>query len=544
MQPNRETAPVFNTGSDWRRWLLISATYLVAHVALDFVSYVKPYGNLGVTPWNPQMGMNLALIVVGGLSYTGPVLVAQLLSDYLLRSGLLGLPLEAITSAISGLICVVAGWLLRDVLPIDRRLPALKDAWRLITVSIVCCLFGSIIYTLALSAGGALGRGEMFSVIWRLSVGNVIGILAVAPALLVFSHVRTLPKIDRGMLAQGAAIVAAIVFVFGYRDATAFQLFYLLFLPLLWVALTHGTAGTALALPLIQIGLVIGAEIRFGSDPGLTALQVLMITLAITGLLVGAIFIERQNAAASIQDQQNALSRALRVRTAGEIASGIAHEINQPLAAIRSYAAVAEGAVAKGNAALAQEAISKMSAQSARAATIIRSVRDLLHQGTIDATRTELPRLLAELDDVIRPDLALRNIHLTIEVPPDFPDVRVDGVQVVQALINLINNAADAMEAVGRWGEIKVSAATLGGGFYALSVKDRGPGFPPGYNIKEPTPFVTTKPEGTGLGLSIARTIAEAHGGRLVLQTSPEGACVTLQLPFGDQSDDNQGFGS
>lgn len=535
---------MFITGHDWRRWLLITAVYLVLHVALDYISYVKPYGNLGVTPWNPQLGLNLALIFAGGLAYTGPVLASQLISDYLLRGGPLGLLLEAATSVLSGLIGVCAGWILRDWLPIDRRLTTLRDAWRFITVSIACCLLGSAAYTLALSLGGALGRGEAMVVTWRLSVGNVIGTLAVAPALLMYANANTWPKFERGMVVQAIAIIAAMIIVFGYRDATAFQLFYLLFLPLLWVALTQGTAGTALALPLIQIGLVIGAEIRFGSDPGLTALQVLMITLAITGLLVGAVFIERQTAAASIQDQQNALSRALRVRTAGEIASGIAHEINQPLAAIHSYAAVAEDAVTKGNTALAQEAISKMGAQSMRAATIIKSVRDLLHQGAIEAARTDLPRLLAELEDVVRQDLAGRKIHLTVAVPEHFPHVWLDGVQVVQALINLIINAADAMETVGRWGEIKITASDIGGGFYALTVKDTGPGFPPGYNINEPTPFVTTKPEGTGLGLSIARTIAEAHGGRLVLRSSPEGASVQLELPFGDKSDDRQGFGS
>jgi len=184
-----------------------------------------------------------------------------------------------------------------------------------------------------------------------------------------------------------------------------------------------------------------------------------------------------------------------------------------------------------------------MSAQCGRAAGIIKSVREMLVQGTIDESPTDLKLLLTELDDIVRSDLALAGNYLSIRVPDDFPFVEVDKIQLVQALINLITNAADAMQTVGRPGEISLVVKHLANGFFSISVMDRGCGFPPGYNLKDPPPFVTTKAEGTGLGLSIARTIAEAHEGRLDLASSPEGAIVSLQLPFRETAHERKSLG-
>lgn len=518
--------------SSHARWLWLCGLYFTAYVALDFVSYVKPYGNLGVTAWNPQMGMSLALIYLAGLSYAPVVLLAQAFSDALLRSAPLGLPLELAASIVTGSVAIGAAHLLRTRFSIDPRFYALRDVVRLIGVSSACVLLGAVLYTGVLAAGGALGRGEFFVVSWRLFVGNLIGILAVAPGALIFITVRRRPALRREGFLQWMTIVLALVIVFGYREATAFQLFYLLFLPLLWIALKYGVSGTALSLPFIQVGLVIGAQIRFGNEPGLTALQVLMIALAITGLIVGSISIERQIAAASSQEQQNALNRVLRLRTAGEIASGIAHEINQPLAAIRTYAVVAQDAVKRGHQTLALETIAKMSVQCARAADIIKSVREMLVQGKINESPTDLRSLLSELEELVRSDLREVGLHLSVKVPTEFPIVEADSLQLVQALINLVTNASDAMQSVGRSGEISIEVKDLRNGSYQLSVRDMGCGFPPGYNLKDPPAFVTTKAEGTGLGLSIARTIAEAHGGRLSLKSSAEGATVSLELPF------------
>jgi C4-dicarboxylate-specific signal transduction histidine kinase len=278
--------------------------------------------------------------------------------------------------------------------------------------------------------------------------------------------------------------------------------------------------------------LVIGAVIRFGNDPGLTALQVLMIALAITGLIVGSIFSEREAASARIQEQQNALSRAMRLRAAGEIAAGIAHEVNQPLTAIRSYAAVAEQAIDAGDLRLVREALGKVSGQSAKAAGIIKSIRDLLHQGVIETKPVDLGSLLTEFEELVRVDLALKDQMLTVAVTGGLPLIEVDSVQLVQALHNLVNNASEAMAAVGAKGPIHLDVTAKTPGYLSLAVADSGPGFPPGYNVRDPTPFVTTKPDGAGIGLSIARTVAEAHGGQLGIYSSSAGARVEILLPL------------
>lgn len=519
----------------WQRIAALSFLYLAAYVVLDFVSYLKPYGDLGVTAWNPQMGLSLAVSYFGGPQFAVPILIAQAVSDYVLRSGPLGPAVEIATSTVTGLVAIAGAWSLRRIANIDPSLKAMRDVLGLVVISIACVSAGALAYTAILSISGALGRGEFYGVMWRLFVGNLIGILVVIPFVLVFAGGRQWAKVGKDTVLQTLSIAAALVLVFGYRDASAFQLFYLLFLPLLWVALTYGVAGVSVALPIIQVGLVIGAEIRFGSDPGLTALQVLMIALTITGLLVGSIFSEREAASTRVQEQQNALNRVMRLRAAGEIAAGIAHEVNQPLAAISSYAAVAEQALAKGESELARDAVRKLSEQSTKAGRIIKSIRELLHQGVVDAKPVDVADLLTEFAELVRVTLAAKGQSLSVTVPDGLPSVRADSVQLVQALHNLVNNASDAMESAGEHGSIHIHVANVKPGYLSLSVVDRGSGFPPGYNLNEPTPFVTTKPDGIGIGLSITRTIVEAHGGQLIISSPAKGARVEMIIPTSEE---------
>jgi C4-dicarboxylate-specific signal transduction histidine kinase len=287
-----------------------------------------------------------------------------------------------------------------------------------------------------------------------------------------------------------------------------------------------------IALVIIQIGLVVGADFRFGADPGLTALQVLMIALAITGLIVGAIVSEREIAALRLREQQDALNRAFRLRSAGEIAATIAHEINQPLTAVTTYSGIAAQAMAQQNWDLAATTVGKIQAESARANVVLKSIRDLLHQGALSKTNVDLLAALTNLVGVVVDDFTAKGLNITVSVPTDFPEVIVDDTQLQQAVHNLIINAAEAIFASGIGRNIKIRVSSADPHFFTISVIDDGPGFPPGVDTRDPAPFVTTKPEGSGLGLIVARSIAEGHGGNLAVRSTSRGAQVDIRFPL------------
>lgn len=511
--------------------------FAVAFIAFDYISYLKPYGTFGATPWNPQAGLSVALIYLGGIGYAWPVLLITAVADYVLRNGPLGLWLELLASLAMGATFIAGGIALQRIVPFEPTLRTLRDAINFIGVSACVAVTAALLFTLVLAIGGELGRGDFTIVFWRMFIGDFIGILVVTPIILQLVTLRPLPRPADDWLYQLAAIMVVMLVIFGYKQATAFQLFYLLFLPLLWVSLTYGIAGATAALAVIQIGLVFGAEFRFGNDPGLAALQALMVALTVTGLIVGSVVTEREVSAARAREQQTAINKTLRVRAAGEIAAAIAHEINQPLTAIKTYAAVASKAL-YDNTALAEKALGKLTEQNDRAALVIKSIRDLLHQGHYAPAVVDLNRLLGDFEALVGSELALRGITLSHAIPASFGPVWADEVQLTQALHNLVNNSADAILSVRETGSVTITVQRESEQTYSIAVADDGPGFPPGFNTDEPTLFVTTKADGSGIGLSIARTVAEVHGGHLAIQSSRRGAAVRLILPTDKEADD------
>lgn len=521
--------------STMRLWL-IGIAFLGAYVALDYVSYVKPYRDIGITPWNPPVGLAVAVIFLEGLALAPFVLVAPFLADLIVRETSVPLAIDFGGSLMIGGTFVAAGLALQRLSHFDPRFRSVRDVLTLVAVAAVTALVSAGILVVIYLTTGLLMRDEVSTVGWRSAVGDMIGILTVAPVLLLWRTHRPWPPAGPWMPIQLLAILTALLLVFGYHEATAFQLFYLLFLPVLWVALSYGPPGAAIALVLVQIGIVIGAEIRFGPDPGFSALQVLMIALAITGLIVGAIVAEREDAAARLRDQQAALNRTLRFRSAGEIAATIAHEINQPLTALATYGGIAAKALREGDTALASRAIGKVESESQRAASVLTGIRDLLRQGALNKSVVDLDRAFQQIGDLLRSDLAKRGVNLTFEVKEPGMRLSADPVQLQQALHNLVVNAAEAIESMGRKGRVVVRAAAVPEGKVDIDVIDDGPGFPPAYDVSDPPPFTSTKADGSGIGLTVVRSIAEAHGGHLTIRSAARGATVSLQLPKGDIS--------
>ena len=239
-----------------------------------------------------------------------------------------------------------------------------------------------------------------------------------------------------------------------------------------------------------------------------------------------------ERAAAQAQER---LTHVARLSTLGEMAAGLAHEINQPLAAITNYAQACQRLLDKGealDAADIRDSLVEIGRQALRAGEVIRRLRSFVAKREVRREPIRCNQLLEDVVSLARPDLRANDVRLKLEVAPGLPDVMADAVQLQQVLINLFRNAIDAtLQNGATQREITLRALSTPGGV-EISVNDHGPGLEPGALAKLFNPFFTTKPHGTGLGLAISRTIVQAHGGTLAHREEPGGgACFHFTLP-------------
>jgi len=237
---------------------------------------------------------------------------------------------------------------------------------------------------------------------------------------------------------------------------------------------------------------------------------------------------------AAVQAQER-LTHVARLSTMGEMAAGLAHEINQPLAAITTYAQACQRLIAQGEAPDAEEireSLAQISRQALRAGEVIRRLRTFVANREVRHEPVGCNRLIEDLMALARPDLRAHDVRLILDVESDLPDVMADAVQLQQVLINLFRNAIDAtLQNGASQREITLRAIAAQDGV-EISVHDHGPGVEPGALANLFNPFFTTKANGTGLGLAISRTIVQAHGGKLAHRAEPGGgACFCFTLP-------------
>ena len=247
-------------------------------------------------------------------------------------------------------------------------------------------------------------------------------------------------------------------------------------------------------------------------------------SLVITGTLHDVT--ERKLAEEELRQGQERLTHVGRLSTMGEMATGLAHEINQPLTAIATYAQAAVRLIdASGGADVSElrEPLVQITNQALRAGEVIRRLRVFVKNR---ATRTEtidMNRLIEDLLVLAEPDARVNDVRLNVELAPDALLVAADPVQIQQVLLNLVRNAIDAtLEAPGAPREIVVrSSAALDA--VEVAVVDHAGGIPPEVAVNLFNPFYTTKAAGTGLGLAISRSIIRAHRGKLGYRPTPGG---------------------
>jgi two-component system sensor kinase FixL len=217
----------------------------------------------------------------------------------------------------------------------------------------------------------------------------------------------------------------------------------------------------------------------------------------------------------------------------GEMAAGISHELNQPLAAIANYAQACIRLLRLPAPDMPEisGALEQISGQALRAGEIIRRIRSLVRNEDVRRELRDINDLIREVHALLASDARVHDGRLELDLADTLPKVTVDGVQIQQVLMNLVHNAFEAQGADATI-EVRIATRPTDGGDVEVSVSDLGPGLIGEVEQKIFEPFFTTKPTGTGLGLAISRSIIKAHDARLGYRANqPRGACFYFVLP-------------
>jgi PAS domain S-box-containing protein len=247
---------------------------------------------------------------------------------------------------------------------------------------------------------------------------------------------------------------------------------------------------------------------------------------------------ERKKAEFEVQQQRNELAHVNRTAALGELTSSIAHEINQPLAAIRNYANAAQRFLSQSEPDLckARDALEGIVRDDRRAAEVITSIREILRNEGPRYRPVKVNQVIQEVFAFIRSDAVIEGLAIEIEIAPTLPVVTGDRVQLQQVLLNLILNAVDAMNKVQPdQRKLVIKTENKDDRGVQVSVKDSGPGINEAQRAKLFESFFSTKPEGMGMGLAISHRIIHAHGGTIWGENNPDGgATFGFTLPTGN----------
>jgi len=243
---------------------------------------------------------------------------------------------------------------------------------------------------------------------------------------------------------------------------------------------------------------------------------------------------DRHRATEQLHQAQTELAHATRVRSLGEIATGIAHEVSQPLAAMITNA---RAGIRRLDAACGVDemrgVLQDIVADGQRASGVITRIRGLVKHTPMRLTSLDVNDVIDDVVGLSGPMLRQHQIRLDVERKGDLPPVTGDRIQLQQVLLNLVINATDAMKSIEDRPRVLEIRTGQRNSYVSVRIQDSGPGLTESAERRIFTPFFSTKPEGMGVGLSISRSIVEAHGGRLDLAgNSSDGATFELELPM------------
>lgn len=514
--------------------LAFGAIVIVGMWALQFQAPQPPVPLI----W-PAAGVALALTYRCGW----PTAIGVALGTAWLHAALgTGLAASLLLGALTGFAGIISAAVLRR-LRLDPALARVRDALLVLAVGGALTAVLSALGGTLLVAGLTPAFPHTFGLCW---IADAMGMVLLAPPLLA-ARIPRAPA--RRELEAAAWIVLGALFVIevyagGLSAPVALALSYGVFPLVLAVALRFGAAVTGLVVAAIAAaaiactGLDKGPFSQAGMIANVLSLHAHLAMLGLTGLVLASARSERDAADERARQHLHTLARAGRLDAMSSMAAGIAHEINQPLSAVNSYAHAARRMLRDGGpAAELADALERVVKGNERAAAIVRRVRTFLRSGDGEREAADLNKLVGEAIDLAVPEYRRQRVGLTSHRARQRLPVEVDPVAIRQVVVNLLQNALEAVRDAGGDGWVRVTTRTAEDGrWMELIVEDSGPGLPAEERHGLFEPLVTHRAGGTGLGLAIVRSLVEAHEGTVEAgDAAGGGALFRVRLPAAAQ---------
>ena len=527
------------------RFWLTGIAFLAAYLALNVITVRYQFEALGITLWSPDDGLTV-LLLIEGVEFFPFVLAGAVLADVLVSHVQHSFYVTILAESALSLGYLGIAVALRDVLKFSPRRSDLADVLVMLAAVPAGAILNSLIYCGVLYLAGSLPADQFISALRHFWIGDAVGIIAViAAATAVFSvssKTRWVWRKDDTLNWSVFIISSCLVFAFihGAPSAYAYHLFYLLFLPTIWIGMRAGYVGVAIALLATQTAFFMTAShIGFSADD-FDQFQILMLVLSITGLILGATVTERERAHQKLREQQEELVRISAHATAGALGMLLAHELSQPLSTVATYAVAARRMLQSGaGPEPVIDALSKAEAEAQRTREVLERIRDLVSVGRLQPRPLSLVDAALKIRALCVEGANARGVDIAVESVHPIPLVEGDPIGIEQVLNNIVGNAVDAAaERRDARGRVLVRVIDRDG-WAIVQVDDNGPGVAPEMAESLFQAYQTSKPRGMGLGLTLSRRIVQRHGGRIWWQPiAPEGTRFVVELnlngPDGD----------
>ena len=507
------------------RSILIGMLYSLCYVLIDRLSYIHPLSDLNITPWNPPAALLVFFLTVMGHRWFAWVYLSVCLSDMLVRHSDPAAP-----SAWLGNLLLVGCYTLisLSLRKGQQGIPTLSSRRSIVLLCLTIsagALCTALSYVSLQTLLGPLRPAEFSVAIYRFFVGDLLGMIVLLP--LGFQLVDPVGRKRFAQMLRAPSflpllslLLAGLIVLLLLPEDLRLRYFFPLFFAVGLMAAAHSLPGATLSSSLVQIPLMISSAQTGATPELLLELQIVVLTLHLTGLIIGTVVDERIRAQERLQD-------SLQLAAAGELAGSLAHELHQPLSALNAYAesAILQAGGPSGSA-LSDEVrktLDRIAEETLRASNIVRSLRQFFTSGDASIQAVDPLHLIQECVERVAALASERKVRLEISSSGWVPEIFVDRVQMSTALGNLLKNAVQASSPGDK---VSIRLVRSAAREVQIRVVDEAAPLAMAEAEQMFRPFATRSKDGLGLGLSISRSLVENNDGTLRYENAPEKSFV------------------